>query len=127
MTVIAGNTRAIPDSGCMAGCSAHACADPGRAALREPEVSVDLYALAKMCFIRMTGVTAYLTRRGEAVMGCAVMGAVDMLYVIAGVRRISVTGITFITTLPAFPGVIVAERTILLLRMRICRAIDLMA
>ena len=75
----------------------------------------------------MTGVTVYLARRGEAVMDCAVMGAVDMLYVIAGVRRISVTGITSITTLPAFPGVIVAERTILLLRMLICRAIDLMA
>ena len=118
MTVITGNTRAIPDGRCMTGGSAQACTDACRAALREPEISVDLYALAKMCFIRMTGVTVYLARRGEAMMGCAVMGAADMLYVIAGVRRIPMTGITFSTTLPASPGVIVAESTILLLRMR---------
>jgi hypothetical protein len=93
----------------------------------EPEVSVDINILIKMQFVRMTGFTIYLTRRGEAVMGCAVMGAVDMLYVIAGVRRISVTGITFSTRLPASPRFIVAEITILLLWMLIYRAIDLMA
>ena len=114
MTVIAGNTRAIPDSGCMTGGCAHACADPGRAALREPEVSVDINILVIMRFARMTGFTIYL-----AIIGCAVMGTVDMLYVIAGVRRISVTGITFSTSLPASTGVVMTEVTILLLRVLI--------
>jgi hypothetical protein len=87
----------------------------------KPEVSVDLYALAKMCFILMTGVTVYLVKIVHSV-----MTAVDMLNVITGFRRIPVTGCTSDTAHPASPGVVVAESTILLLRMLICRAIDLM-